>query len=599
MITYCESTCQTIRRKTKEVLVGSVKVGGENPIRIQSMATQKTADVPACVLQIMRLADAGCEIARVTVQGKKEAIACEAIKNSLVSKGYDIPLVADIHFYPPAAMLAAQFVDKIRINPGNYTDPRASFKKIDCDDAFYAKELLRIEEEFLPLIELCKRLKKSMRIGVNHGSLSDRIMSRYGNSPIGMVESALEFTRICRKYDYHDLIFSMKSSNPSVMIEAYRLLCAKMLSLGWDYPFHLGVTEAGEGEDGRLKSSIGIGALLLDGIGDTIRVSLTEDPCNEIAPCRELVSFAENHCRKKTLPFIEKHRDFQDIKSPVLQRPFHSDGCVILKVAAEEFFSPTFLSDLDCEGAQEGAVVKKKGAPDALMFEQIPDSPLIEQLTMAGIQVLDISSVRKMRSSSRSLGDLPDWIFFEPKDSVLHETRRLADALKEQNASVPIVLSASYSGSFEKTMICAGAEIGALLCDRLIDGVCIDAPIPLAARRKLSFNLLQSARMRMTKTDYISCPGCGRTLFDLQETSRRIRSQTAHLSGVKIAIMGCIVNGPGEMADADFGYVGSKSGKINLYVGKICVEKDIDESEADQKLIELIKSNGKWQPANS
>ncbi len=512
---YCESIYQTRRFKTREVKIGSTAIGGSNPIRVQSMTTSNTRDVEATVGQAIRLADAGCEIVRVTVQGKKEAESCEGIKNSLIQKGYNIPLVADIHFYPPAALLAAEFVDKVRVNPGNFVDKRASFKVIEYDEATYARELTKIEETFAPLVEKCKRLKKAMRIGTNHGSLSDRIMNRYGDSPRGMVESALEFARICRKYDYHDFCFSMKASNPVVMIHAYRLLVAEMLQLGWDYPLHLGVTEAGEGEDGRLKSAMGIGALLLDGLGDTIRVSLTEDPWAEIAPCKELAHFAQSKWNTGVESFIEKNRDFTQIqRRPIIYPPsFHEQGTVILK-----------------------------GKP------------------------LDPSQC----------------ILFHPTRSPLHETRRLVDELTTKGDTRPLIIQIDVH-----SVIQAGAEYGAILCDQLAEGVCV-------SDEAFGLNLLQAARMRMSKTDFISCPSCGRTLFELQEVSKRIREKTGHLPGVKVAIMGCIVNGPGEMADADFGYVGSKPGKIDLYVGKTCVERDIDFKEADLKLIDLIKAHGKW-----
>ncbi|NRA90692.1 MAG: (E)-4-hydroxy-3-methylbut-2-enyl-diphosphate synthase, partial [Simkaniaceae bacterium] len=329
---YLESSYQTKRFKTREVMVGNVGVGGSNPVRIQSMTNTDTKDINKTADQIMRLSDHGCEIARVTVQGKKEALACEGIKNTLIQKGYTIPLVADIHFYPPAATLVSEFVDKVRVNPGNFVDRRATFKTIEYDDASYSKELLRIRETFGPLVEKCKKLKRAMRIGTNHGSLSDRIMNRYGDTPFGMVESALEFARVCREYNYHDFIFSMKASNPLVMIQAYRLLVTEMRVLGWDYPLHLGVTEAGDGEDGRVKSAIGMGSLLLEGIGDTIRVSLTEDPHLEIDPCKRLVDFAKSYEEKETTPFIETKRDIKEIKRRFTRhvKPLHRDGSVIL-----------------------------------------------------------------------------------------------------------------------------------------------------------------------------------------------------------------------------------------------------------------------------
>lgn len=525
---YCESIYQTRRFKTRAVQIGSVAIGGSNPIRIQSMTTSNTRDIEGTIEQIVKLADVGCEIARVTVQGKKEAEACEGIKNGLVKRGYSIPLVADIHFYPPAALLVAEFADKVRVNPGNFVDKRASFKVIEYDDAAYERELVKIEEGFSPLVEKCKRLKKAMRIGTNHGSLSDRVMNRYGDSPRGMVESALEFARVCRKYDYHDFCFSMKASNPVVMMHAYRLLVAEMMKIGWDYPLHLGVTEAGEGEDGRIKSAMGIGALLLDGLGDTIRVSLTEDPWAEIDPCKRLVRFAEAKLGKGIEPFEEVARDFTDLqrRRVIYKFPFHEQGSVVLNRGGRYF------------------------------VEGVPIEP-------------------------------DQCILFRPTVSPLHEVRRLVERLKVEQNTLPLIVELSAPSDPAELPIQAGAEFGAILCDLLAEGVCVKD-------EKFGLNLLQSARMRMTKTDFISCPGCGRTLFDLQEVSRRIREKTAHLPGVKIAIMGCIVNGPGEMADADFGYVGSKPGKIDLYVGKHCVERDIEFADADLKLVELIKSHGKW-----
>lgn len=485
--------------KTREVAVGSLLVGGDQPIRIQSMTTSPTDDVAATVDQIVRLANAGCEIVRVTVQGMKEARACEKIKDTLVQKGYTIPLVADIHFYPPAAMCVADFVDKIRINPGNFADKRASFKPAEYDAASYAHELNRLQEKLVPLVEKCKRLKRALRIGTNHGSLSDRIMNRYGDSPAGMVESALEFAQICRACDYHDMIFSMKSSNPKVMIAAYRLLVQEMMQRGWDYPLHLGVTEAGEGEDGRIKSAMGIGALLLDGIGDTIRVSLTEDPWHEIDPCRRLTRLIP---RQPFLGRWPKERQRLPLKE--------GDNAIVV--------------------------------------------------------------------------DLPE------KDRVQFARQFFAS----QSMEVPTLLRFSYTESNEDLILRAAAECGAILSDGWGDDIEIQGLYDADFLSALRLNILQAARIKMSKTDFISCPSCGRTLFDLQLVSARIRRRTAHLPGVKIAIMGCIVNGPGEMADADFGYVGSKPGMIDLYVGKQCVQKNIPSEEADQRLVDLIKEHGLW-----
>jgi (E)-4-hydroxy-3-methylbut-2-enyl-diphosphate synthase len=590
---YCEAIYRTSRFPTREVRVGDVGMGGANPIRIQSMTTSNTRDVEATGVQILRLADAGCEIARVTVQGKKEAEALEGIKNFLLRRGAKIPLVADIHFYPPAALLAAEFADKVRINPGNFVDKRASFKIIEYDDAAYAAELEKIEAGFAPLIEKCKRLKRAMRIGTNHGSLSDRIMNRFGDSPRGMVESALEFTSVCRKYDYHDIIFSMKASNPAVMIAAYRLLAAEMIRLGWNYPLHLGVTEAGEGEDGRVKSAIGIGALLLDGLGDTIRVSLTEDPWAEIDPCKRLVRFQSEKMGKGIEPFVERYRDLEPQKRPVqVAAPLHPDGSVILKVDDADLLRPTFFEEIGCE-VQFGRPRRTIQTADALWIDALPqNSKIVDQLAEIGIPFFVKPELKGDPEDASSLGN--GFHLFRPSRSPLHETRRTVEELKASQDKTPLILAFEYDCDEADLPIRAGAEMGALLCDKLAEGICLIGKQPLAARRRLSFNLLQSARMRTVKTDFISCPGCGRTLFDLQETSRRIREKTAHLPGVKIAIMGCIVNGPGEMADADFGYVGSKPGKIDLYLGRTCVERDIDFADADQKLIDLIKINGKW-----
>ena len=460
---------------TRVVQIGKVGVGGDNPVRIQSMTTSNTRDVKATVDQILKMQDFGCEIVRITVQGKKEAEACGEIKNELIRLGCDIPLVADIHFYPPAAMLVADFVDKVRINPGNFVDTRASFKKIVYTDEIYAGEIHKIEDGFAPLVEKCKKRGIAMRIGTNHGSLSDRIMNRYGDTSFGMVESAFEFARVCRKYDYHNFVFSMKASNPLVMIHAYRVLVAEMVKTSWNYPLHLGVTEAGNGEDGRIKSAVGIGSLLLDGLGDTIRVSLTEDPWNEIDPCKRLIRFAKERSKLRL---------------------------------------PT--------------------------------------------------------------GDVP---FPSPRKGVL---------IPDENS---VILKAKYNVSAEDLVILASMELGSQLIDGLADGISIDSH---HKSDDLEKNIMQACRMISFKTDFIACPGCGRTLFDLQTVTNRIKEKTGHLPGVKIAIMGCIVNGPGEMADADFGFVGSKTGKIDLYVGKTCVEKNIDFNDAEEKLIDLIKAHGKW-----
>lgn len=647
MIKYCESIYKTKRWKTREVMVGNVGVGGANPIRIQSMTTSSTRDVEATVGQIIRLADAGCEIARVTVQGMKEADACEEIKNGLLKRGYTIPLVADIHFFPPAAMRVVDFVDKVRVNPGNYVDKRASFKTIDYNDVSYAKEIEKIEEKFTPLVEKCKRLKRSMRIGTNHGSLSDRIMNRYGDTPKGMLESALEFARVCRKNDYHDFMFSMKSSNPQVMIQAYRLLVAEMISLGWDYPLHLGVTEAGEGEDGRVKSAMGIGTLLLDGIGETIRVSLTEDPWYEIDPCQRLIALASQYENKEGIaPFVEKHRNIEIIQRRKVNLSknisMHRDGTVFVGVHKKDAESPDFYRKLGCDvllghpklkGASADCLVlldknfntnahtalKKLQEIGVSLFSRNPRegevelAPILEaaaahahrskvdRFTLAPAMAAPLAVIIKNESSTHweKLKEIqPALIILAPEDNRLHYCRQFFDWLQIEKLQVPVILNFSYSCSQEDLIIQSAAELGAILCDGSGDGIWLNGPYEIDFLRNLSFNILQAARMRTFKTDFISCPSCGRTLFDLQDVSKRIRERTSHLPGVKIAIMGCIVNGPGEMADADFGYVGSKPGMIDLYVGKQCIEKDINFADADDRLVELIKKHGRWVEAD-
>ncbi|QZA59238.1 (E)-4-hydroxy-3-methylbut-2-enyl-diphosphate synthase [Candidatus Rhabdochlamydia porcellionis] len=635
MIKYCESTCKTKRRKTREVMIGKVGVGGNNPIRIQSMTTSNTRDIEATINQIIRLADAGCEIARVTVQGMKEANACEEIKNGLLQRGYTIPIVADIHFFPPAAMRVVDFVDKVRVNPGNYVDRRASFKTIEYDDASYAKEIEKIEEKFTPLVEKCKSLKRAMRIGTNHGSLSDRIMNRYGDTPQGMVESALEFARVCRKNDYHDFMFSMKSSNPQVMILAYRLLVAEMMALGWDYPLHLGVTEAGEGEDGRVKSAMGIGSLLLDGIGETIRVSLTEEPWYEIDPCQRLIALAAEYEKKQGIPpFEETYRNLEKIERRLINLPrnisLHKDGTVLISVNKSDVEDCGFYKKLGCD-VQLSFPKLKRASSDCIVLDRDVDfnTPALKNLQEmgmsvfsynpieGGVKLISLSEVKKNSPNFDKLALMPsslaviikdefsiEWenllemqpelIVLAPEDNRLHYCRQFFNWLQMQKLQTPVILHFNYSCTQEDLIIQSSTELGALLCDGLGDGIWLKGPYEIGFLRNLSFIILQSARMRTFKTNFISCPSCGRTLFDLQDVSKRIRARTSHLPGVKIAIMGCIVNGPGEMVDADFGYVGSKPGKIDLYLGKTCVEKDIDFANADDRLIELIKKQGRW-----
>lgn len=607
------------RFKTREVLVGKVGVGGDNPIRIQSMTTSSTRDVFATVEQIKKLSDFGCEIARITVQGMKEAFACEEIKSSLISQGYEIPLVADIHFYPPAAMQVVEFVDKVRINPGNFVDPRATFKTLSYNNDSYQAEIQKIREKFSPLVEKCKTLKRAMRIGTNHGSLSDRIMNRYGDTPLGMVESALEFARICRELDYHDFVFSMKASNPLVMMQTYRLLHEKMLEMGWDYPMHLGVTEAGNKEDGRIKSAIGIGTILMQGLGDTIRVSLTEDPWFEIDPCKRLVSYADQFLKASEKPFSFTSTEAYKKREVLYQDStfLHKDGSVLLSVTNEEIVSGSFFKDIGIY-RQLGKYLLQDDAVDGLILEEDPSEEALQKLLLIEgkvaflsrkpndkLKIVPIVSLEKAPLQTGSfvlemqvedpayVKDLsPLCIILKTSNVKLSETKRFFANL---NKAIPVVLSLNYDCSYEDVVIQSSCEIGALLTSRCGEGVHLSATLPLQDRKTLSFGILQGCRMRSSKTEYIACPGCGRTLFGLQEVTEKIKEKTAHLPGVKIAVMGCIVNGPGEMADADFGYVGSRPGKIDLYVGKTCVEKNIDDADACDKLVSLIKQHGKWK----
>ena len=532
------------RRRTREVMVGKVGVGGSNPIRVQSMTTTLTKDVDATVAQTIRLVDAGCEIVRVTTPTVQDAKALGEIKAKLRAQGFDVPLVADIHFSPAAAMEAAEHADKVRVNPGNFADSR-QFKVREYTDEQYAAELVRIEGRFAPLVLKCKERGICMRIGTNHGSLSDRVMNRFGDTPEGMCESALEFVRICRKHDYHALILSMKASNPKVMIAAYRLLAQRMDGEAMDYPFHLGVTEAGNGEDARIKSAIGIGALLADGIGDTIRVSLAEEPEKEIPVAFDIARRAQ----PVGLPAVP------DFSHPSPTTP----GALTLPspAAAGEGGSTYTRRPSDQIGGIGGhSTIAVIGPGPRADFRQLPDGALVA----SGGTAAEI--IRAGRELAAMPGDAP-----------IHLRMASADLLE------------------------ASIGLGALLCDGIGDSVEIAAGVPEQAE-ELAFNVLQASGARLSRTDYVACPGCGRTLFDLESTTNRIKGKTAHLPGMRIAVMGCIVNGPGEMADADFGYVGSAPGKVNLYVGKEQVARGIPTTEADERLIDLIKSHGRWvEPA--
>lgn len=536
---YTASRFAYQRRKSREVQIGNVAVGGNQPIRVQSMTTTRTQDVEGTLAQTIRLVEAGCEIVRITAPTVTDARAIGEIKNRLRARGISVPLVADIHFSPAAALEAAEHVDKVRVNPGNFADQKF-FRVREYTDADYAAEIERIEERFTPLVLKCKERGVAMRIGSNHGSLSDRIMNRYGDTPAGMVESALEFVRIARKHDYHDIVLSMKASNPKVMIQAYRLLVARMDEEGFDpYPLHLGVTEAGLGEDGRLKSAVGIGALLDDGLGDTVRVSLTEEPEAEVPVAQRLVA------------------------------PYN------LGLPGAEAFAP------------------REERVDPYSYAR----RLSHSVTVGGLAVGGSSTVAVLDPAEEAISapvSLQDVAHLE-RPVPWHDAVRAYRGLAAASGDRPIHLQLHVEGDSEEVLLRSATVFGSLLCDGIGDSVGLSAPsLDEDARSRLVFGILQAAGVRITKTEFVSCPSCGRTLFDLQSTTERIASRTRHLKGVKIAIMGCVVNGPGEMADADFGYVGGSPGHVNLYVGKEVVDKAVPEAEADERLIALIKDHGRW-----
>ena len=570
------------RRQTREVMVGPVGIGADNPIRVQSMITTDTLDTESSVKAVLQLADEGCEIVRITAQTRRHAANLEHIASGVRSEGCKVPLVADIHFRPDAAMEAAKWVEKVRVNPGNYADKK-KFLIRDYTDAQYSEELERIREQFSPLVKLCKSRGVAMRIGTNHGSLSDRIMNRYGDTPRGMVESALEFARIARDLDYHDFVFSMKASNPKVMIVAYRLLVSALNDEGsdWNYPMHVGVTEAGDGEDGRIKSAIGIGSLLNDGIGDTIRVSLTEEAVCEIPVAKNLVSICSSQ------------KDIQDLELNQEKIPFDPFN---YKRRSTNKIS---VQGINIGGKETIRVLTTQQKFDAVSHKlkdmgEFQPEIIKESSGLIEIDPRDKGAVDRINESQESI---PVGVIDHIDLPVIPAYRLLASRIKEQH---PIVLKDTLFPSddpnllFEKTLLKAASNIGSLLCDGIGDAILIQGEEAPGQSLRLSYNILQAAGVRIFKTDYVACPSCGRTLFDLQETTAKIRAATGHLKGVRIAIMGCIVNGPGEMADADFGYVGGAPEKINLYVGKEPVKFNIPQDEAVERLIDLIKEHDRW-----
>ncbi|MDX6767811.1 MAG: (E)-4-hydroxy-3-methylbut-2-enyl-diphosphate synthase [Candidatus Methylacidiphilales bacterium] len=576
---YCANPFQYHRRLTREVRVGDVIIGGHHPIVVQSMLTCDTMDTAACVKQTLDLVKVGCQLVRITAPTVKDAANLKNIKAELAAQGCHVPIVADIHFKPDAALEAAQWVDKVRINPGNFADKK-KFAVREYTDQEYFEELGRIEETFKPLIDLCHQRKLALRIGTNHGSLSDRIMNRYGDTPLGMVESALEFARIARKYQFHNFVFSMKSSNPKVMINAYRLLVAKLNELGpdWNYPLHLGVTEAGEGEDGRIKSAIGIGSLLRDGLGDTIRVSLTEDSVHEIPVARGLAAYAES-----LNGGAEPKGDFALSFDPFVyarRNSFTVDFGGIKAGAGEP--ARVFATEDNYQALKPRFAALGDTAPE-VVYET------------SGVIEVDLED----ETVIRAVNEMEAPVMVTVKDGCLLNpivaTRILASRIHPRH---PILLKDTFhpgeNPDILQSLLGSAIHIGALLCDGIGDAILIRQEKAPGASIRLGFNILQAAGNRIFKTDYVACPSCGRTLFDLQSTTARIKAATLHLKGVKIAVMGCIVNGPGEMADADFGYVGGAPGKINLYIGKKPVKFNIPEDEAVERLVDLIKENGKW-----
>lgn len=572
---HCPGLYHYTRRRTREVMVGNVGVGGSNPIRIQSMLTSDTLDTAGCVKEALALAEAGCEIIRLTAQTKVYAANLENIARELRAAGCQVPLVADIHFKPDAAMEAAKWVEKIRVNPGNFVDKK-KFAVRDYTDSEYEEELEKIRDAFTPLVLFCKEHGRAMRLGANHGSLSDRILNRYGDTPEGMVESALEFARIARELDYHQLVFSMKSSNVKVMIQAYRLLVKRLYEEGadWNYPIHLGVTEAGEGEDARIKSATGIGSLLADGIGDTLRVSLTEDPVYEVAPGFELASpYQPGKAQDGAAlpeapapcfdPFAYTRRMSETVEAGGIRIGGQEPVRVLLPQAAVESLDATVMKDFMPEAAYEACGVTEVDPRDSVALAKLATAPA----TLVTV-----------------------------KDDIgmpcIQAFRLLAALIPSRH---PIVLKDTlHAGGILSAPMAAGLHIGSLLCDGIGQAVYIRREPQPERAAHLGFNVLQAAGVRLSKTEYVSCPSCGRTHYNIQEAAARIRKATGHLKGVKIAIMGCIVNGPGEMSDADFGYVGGAPNKINLYVGHTPVEMNIPQEEAVEHLVNLIKSHNRW-----
>jgi (E)-4-hydroxy-3-methylbut-2-enyl-diphosphate synthase len=665
---YCNSLTEYSRFVTREVFIGDVPMGGNNPIRIQSMTTTDTMDTMGTVEQSIRMIEAGCEYVRITAPSIKEAQNLAEIKKQLRQRGYPTPLVADIHFTPNAAEVAARIVEKVRVNPGNYADKK-KFDQIDYTDIEYKSELERIYQKFAPLVKICKEYGTAMRIGTNHGSLSDRIMSRYGDTPQGMVESAMEFMRMCEMLNYYNLVISMKSSNPQVMVQAYRLLVETMVAEGMNYPLHLGVTEAGDGEDGRIKSAVGIGTLLEDGLGDTVRVSLTEEPEAE-APVA--IALVERYTRRESESRkVGKSESKNDITPSPLERAGvrlkretyeanafiggHMVPRVVIDLSKSNLKDPSILNDAGYlySPVLDKYTMAEQSVDFVYLADELPSFNLpgnlkqlynysawqklsnktlchpvftLQQYTAADADrssALNLVRIKAQDLDSEEFGLMPldHSLVFVLETDALHgmaDQRVFFFKMEELGLDVPVIIQRSYAFESEspkvrksessyglapspleragvRLQLYAATDLGALLVDGFGNGIWIDAPqIPAKVITSTAFGILQATRSRISKTEYISCPSCGRTLFDLMETTQMIRSRTSHLKGLKIGIMGCIVNGPGEMADADYGYVGSGPGKVTLYRGKEAVKKNITSVNALDELIDIIKDDGNW-----
>ena len=630
---YCENLFTRKKLITREVKVGNVKIGGQNPIRLQSMTTKDTMDTNGSVEETIRLINAGCEIVRLTAPSIKEAENLGVIKKILNDKGYTTPLVADIHFTPNAAEVAAKLIEKVRVNPGNYADKK-KFEEIDYTNESYVEELTRIEKKFTPLVLLCKKEGTAMRIGTNHGSLSDRILSRFGDTPEGMVESAMEFIRICHKNEFHEIVISMKASNTIVMVQAYRLLVAVMMKENMNYPLHLGVTEAGDGEDGRIKSAVGIGALLEDGLGDTIRVSLTEDPELEIPVARKL---AAKYLQKENILEIKNTENlkvdyspynYEKRKSTEIDNIGNHHAPIIVadfsekqKISQANLFGIGYVYSvsLDKWQIQDQAADYLYIGSNTIDFE-LPGTiriiadydnwktnysnkkgfyPIINSQELENVTNKNTPFFIKIKAEDE-VGFIKNYenaiIVLETKYTNKTQLyRKFRSFLAINGLKNPIILKNNITEKdIESFQIEVSTVFGVMLIDGFGDGIWIESNQPKQIINSTSFGILQATRTRISKTEYISCPSCGRTLFDLQETTAKIREKTSHLKGLKIGIMGCIVNGPGEMADADYGYVGTGPGKITLYKEKTVVRKNVNEDNAVLELIDLIKEHGDW-----